>query len=267
MASTPSDWNASDYAKNSSAQLAWAQELIGKLSLQGTESLLDIGCGDGKISARLAEILQHGQVLGVDSSPAMLQLAVQLFPPQRFPNLSFLEMDAANLRLPRRFDVAFSNATLHWIKDQSAVLRGLHACLKPRGRLLFQLGGRGNAADVLAVITRLITQPHWAPYFTGFTPPYNFCGDQEYSSWLRSANFRPLRVELIQKDMTHPNPAGLLGWLRTTWFPYTDRLSIDQREPFLAQVVENYLQDHSPDALGQTHVSMVRLEVEAESLD
>jgi trans-aconitate methyltransferase len=267
MTSTPSDWNASDYAKNSSAQLVWAQELIEKLALQGTETLLDIGCGDGKISARLAEILKHGQVLGVDASPAMIQLAARQFPPQTFPNLSFVEMDAADLHLPRRFDVAFSNATLHWVKDQSAVLRGVHACLNPRGRLLFQLGGRGNADDVMAVITRLITQPHWAPYFTDFTPPYNFCGDQEYSSWLRAARFRPLRVELIQKDMTHPNPAGLLGWLRTTWFPYTDRLPVDLREPFLAQVVENYLHAHPLDVLGQTHVGMVRLEVEAESLE
>jgi trans-aconitate methyltransferase len=267
MTTSPSDWNASDYAKNSSAQLAWAQELIQKLALQGSESLLDIGCGDGKITAHLAGILKDGQVLGVDASPAMIQLAARQFPPQSFPNLSFLEMDAANLRLARRFDLAFSNATLHWVKDHSAVLRGVHTCLKPGGRLLFQMGGRGNAAAITATIRQLIARPRWSPYFTDFTPPYHFYGDREYGSWLAAAHFRPLRVELIEKDMTHPNAAGLLGWLRTTWFPYTDRLPIELREPFLAEVVAEYLVTHPLDALGQTHVGMMRLEVEAESLE
>ncbi|MBI2506342.1 MAG: hypothetical protein HYW07_24265 [Candidatus Latescibacteria bacterium] len=93
--------------------------------------------------------------------------------------------------------------------------------------------------------------------------PYYFYGPEEYQDWLPETGFRPLRLEMIPKDMQHPDDAGLLGWLRTTWFPYTDRLPADQREAFLGEVVETYLRAHPADRAGHTHVAMVRLEVEA----
>jgi trans-aconitate methyltransferase len=108
-------WNAADYAKNSSAQLLWAQELISKLALQGCESVLDIGCGDGKISAQLARALKNGNVLGIDLSTEMIRYASTQFSSAKYPNLSFARMDATEIRLPQKFDVAFSNATLHWV--------------------------------------------------------------------------------------------------------------------------------------------------------
>lgn len=93
--------------------------------------------------------------------------------------------------------------------------------------------------------------------------PYYLRGPEEYQDWLPQAGFCPVRVELIPKDMQHPDPVGLLGWLRTTWFPYTDRLPADQREPFLNEVVATYLAAHPADDAGRTHVAMARLEVEA----
>src|SRR5690554_921808 len=98
-------WDAVDYAKNSTSQYAWAKELIPKLQLQGTESLLDIGCGDGKVSALLATYLPHGEVVGVDSSPEMILLARRSYPQIRYPNLTFLKMDARELTFQERFDV------------------------------------------------------------------------------------------------------------------------------------------------------------------
>jgi len=113
MSATKQKWNATDYAKNSSAQLQWAQELMAKLELSGNESVLDIGCGDGKISAQLAQVLKNGRVLGIDLSEEMIQLASQQYPQTTNPNLSFLQRDASKIHVPERFDIAFSNATLH----------------------------------------------------------------------------------------------------------------------------------------------------------
>ena len=257
------NWNAEDYAKNSSAQRQWAQELVSKLTLQDSESVLDIGCGDGKICAQLALAAKNGNVLGIDLSEDMIRLASEQFPPAKYPNLSFLRMDATDIRLSNRFDVAFSNATLHWVRDHIAVLRSVHACLKSGGRILFQMGGRGNAAEVFRAIEKVLQHHRWRRYYEVFTPPYHFYGPEEYTAWLLETGFRPARVELVPKDMQHVGTEGLKGWLRTTWFPYIDRLPIELRDAFLAEMVEMYTVAHPIDALGNIHVKMVRLEVEA----
>ncbi len=260
---TSQQWNARDYAQHSSAQLRWAEELIPKLGLRGHESLLDLGCGEGKITALIADRLPQGRVLGLDLSPEMIALAAAQFPPSTHPNLAFLQMDVSRIALGQVFDIAFSNAALHWVADHLAVLRGVRACLRPEGRILFQMGGRGNAAGILAALEEVLTRPHWADHFRGFANPYSFYGPEQYEDWLPQAKFRPLRLELVPKDMQHPDAAGLLGWLRTVWFPYTDRLPGDRREAFLGEVVETYLAAYPADSAGRTHVAMVRLEVEA----
>ncbi len=167
-------WNADDYAANSSAQMLWAQELISKLSLGGNEVVLDVGCGDGKISAQLAQVVKDGEVLGIDLSNDMIRRASKTFPVTSYPNLRFLHMDAMDVRLPPRFDIAFSNATLHWVKDHPAVLRGVRACLKVGGRIMFQMGGRGNAPGIFRAIDSVIRKPQWHLYYAQFTQPYYF---------------------------------------------------------------------------------------------
>lgn len=266
MQSISGKWNADDYAKNSSAQLQWGQELISKLALQGHESILDIGCGDGKISARLAQAVKNGSVVGIDLSEDMIRLAEERFPSFKYQNLSFLCMDAANINLSDKFDIAFSNATLHWVKDHLAVLRGIRACLKEGGKVLLQMGGRGNAADVFNTIETVMQYPQWEQYYRKFELPYYFYGSGEYEEWLRETGFRPMSIELVSKDMQHRGADGLSGGLRTTWFPYTDRLPVELRDTFLADVVAAYTAVHPLDVHGNTHVKMIRLEVEARVL-
>lgn len=263
MQVVPQQWNADDYAANSSAQTQWAQELISKLGLRGNEVVLDAGCGDGRISAQIARVVKDGEVLGIDLSADMIRRASNMFSSSSNPNLEFLRMDAAGIRLPRRFDIAFSNAALHWVQDHSAVLRGVRSCLKASGKIMFQMGGRGNAPGVFRAIDAVIRAPQWYSYFAQFTPPYYFFGPAEYETWLPESGFRPARVELIPKDMQHQSVEGLAGWFRTTWFPYTDRLPIELRDAFIAESIEAYVGEYPPDAAGCTHVEMVRLEVEA----
>jgi trans-aconitate 2-methyltransferase len=266
MSATQQRWNATDYAENSSAQLAWAQELIDKLALNGDEALLDIGCGDGKISARIARALPRGRVHGIDLSADMIQLARGKFDGRSHPNLRFQQMDAARIQLARGFDVVFSTAALHWVADHPAVLKGVQACLKPGGRLLFQMGGRGNAAEVYDALLEVVQTSAWGPYLENFAFPYHFLTPEDYEGWLPAHGFRLNRAELIPKDMQHQGPDGFKGWLRTTWFPYTDRLPEDRRDAFLDAVVDRYLAAHPVDAEGRTHVKMVRLEIEADLL-
>ena len=257
------NWNPEDYARNSSAQLAWAKELIAKLRLEGHEALLDVGCGDGKITAEFAKAAPDGFVLGVDSSAAFVGYARAHYPPSSYPNLRFEQMDARRLAYPRQFDIIFSNATLHWVDDHRAFLFGCARHLKPQGRLIISCGGAGNAADIVAAMERLIQEPRWAGYFADFVFPYFFYSPSDYKRWLPEASFRPTRLELVEKDMVHPGREGLAGWIRTTWMPYTQRILEDLHEEFILECVNAYLSQHPLDASGRSHVRMMRLEVEA----
>ena len=101
-----------------------ASERIEKIKFSGKESLLDIGCGNGAVSALLAGNIPDGSVVGIDSSESMIESAKQRFPVSMYLNLNFCVMDAAHRNFTDKFDVAFSNASLHWIKDQLSVLKG-----------------------------------------------------------------------------------------------------------------------------------------------
>jgi trans-aconitate 2-methyltransferase len=260
------NWNAQDYAKNSQNQFQWAQELIPKLKLQGNEVLLDVGCGDGKITAELARFLPKGRAVGVDSSEKMIDLAKHAFPQNDYPNLSFRVMDARKLTFDCEFDVVFSNAALHWIVDQKAVLAGVQRSLKPNGRLLFQMAGKGNAKDILNLINELMDVEPWKGFFKGMSFPYGFYDPEEYNSLLHQAGLIADRVELFPKDMKHNGKEGLVGWVRTTWLPFTDRIPVELRSKFVELIVNRYLEKHSVDAAGIVHVGMMRIEVEAHKL-
>uniref|UniRef100_UPI0040561884 class I SAM-dependent methyltransferase n=1 Tax=Candidatus Electrothrix sp. TaxID=2170559 RepID=UPI0040561884 len=257
------NWDAEDYARHSSVQQGWARELLNTLNLQGNEAVLDIGCGDGKVTAELAELVPDGEVLGLDNSAAMLALARKEFPWSSYPNLSFQERDARELACEQEFDLIFSNAALHWVQDHLPVLTGISRALRLGGRVLLQMAGTGNAASFLAVVDEVIQTKEWQQYFVDFAFPYGFYGPELYNVWLKEAGMYPVRVELIPKDMSYPDRAGLEGWVRTTWLPYTEQVPVERREDFIAALVDRYLADHPVDSQGQVHVSMVRLEVEA----
>jgi len=256
-------WDSEDYAQHSSAQQEWALELIGKLRVRAAEAVLDIGCGDGKVTAALAERVPRGSVLGIDSSPDMVERARRTYPPERHPNLRFQLGDALALAFEERFDVAFSNATLHWVRDHLRVLRAVARALKPGGRLLFQMGGRGNGQEILDKLEELARESPWEAWLAGFPCPWSFYGPEEYGEWLAQAGLEARRVELIPKIMRQQGPEGLAGWVRTTWLPYTQAVPAQRREELVAQIVRRYLHGHPLDAKGVAWVRMVRLEVEA----
>ncbi len=259
-------WNATDYEKNSHAQQKWARELIEKLALSGTEDVLDLGCGDGKVTAEIAGLLPAGSIVGVDNSVQMIELASKRHPLHQHRNLSFEVMDACNLSLDSRFDVVFSNAVLHWVKNHKPVVEGLYRSLRHGGKILLQMGGEGNARKILSILGEIQNHQEWRFYFEDFSFPYGFLGVEEYRALLNEAGFRINRVELIPKDMRHEGKQGLEGWIRTTWLPYTERLPEEKRDKFISAISSKYLEIEPEDSNGAVHVSMVRLEVEAEKI-
>ncbi len=256
-------WNAEDYHKNSAEQQKWAQELILKLALQGNERVLDIGCGDGKVTAEIAEKLPNGSVLGIDNSEEMINFAREKFSSKIYPNLTFQLMDARDINFISEFDLIFSTSTLHWVTAHLAILRGIKRGLKPGGRILLQMGGKGNAAKILKVSETIVHSKKWQRYFTDFVFPWAFYGANEYRVWLKDVEFEVKRVELIPKDMVYKSKNSLLGWIRTTWLPFTQRIPEESREDFIGEIADRYIQSCPMDEEGFIHIQMVRLEVEA----
>jgi len=259
-------WNPADYHRSSAAQQQWAKELIAKLGLAGDERVADIGCGDGKVTAGIARSVPEGSVTGVDSSPDMIRFARDHFPGSRYPNLSFVQADARALPFREAFDIVFSAAALHWIPDHRPVLAGIAASLREGGKLLVQMGGRGNAEQILAAGDTVQGRPEWAEYFRGFSFAFGFFGSGEYRRWLTGSGFAPVRVELIPRDMTFSSRQDLASWIRTTWLPRQERLPAALRPEYIEAVMDEYLKNHPPDAGGTIHVRMVRLEAEAKKL-
>jgi len=260
-------WNPAQYAANSAVQQSWARETLARLSLRGDEHIVDVGCGDGKVTAELARAVPRGRVLGVDASPEMIAFAQAAFPPAQFPNLHFQIGDARKLgSIGAGFHLVFSNAALHWVDDHEAILRGAAAALRPGGRLLVSCGGKGNAHDVFLALRPELRAPRWRRFFRRLPAPYFFYSPDEYQRWLPKFGFQPRVLQLAPKDAFYAGPAGLATWLRTTWLPYVQRVPQPLREEFIAAVARRYLAKYPPDTRGRVRVRMVRLEIDAEKV-
>jgi len=259
-------WDAADYAAHSVPQHAWARELIAGLKLRGDEHILDVGCGDGKITAEIARAVPRGSATGVDASAEMIEFAQKAFPPGKNPNLEFRVMDARRIKFARWFDFVFSNAALHWVDNHRAFLRGASAVLRPGGRLIVSCGGKDNAQDVFVALRPELRLKRWRGFFRRMPKPYFFYSPADYEKWLPKSGFKNHKLNLAPKDATYDGRDGFATWLRTTWLPYAQRVPDGSREEFISAVTDRYVAKHPPDAEGNVHVRMVRLEIEAEKL-
>jgi trans-aconitate methyltransferase len=147
--------------------------------------------------------------------------------------------------------------------DHINVLQGIKKSLKHRGRILLQMGGRGNASELFKVLDSMLAKDRWGKYFRNFSFPYGFYGVDDYRMWLKQEGLKEKRIELIPKDMTQKGKDGLASWIRTTWLPYTQRVPEALQDDFIQEIVDRYTEKFSPDSEGIIHVSMMRLEVEA----
>ena len=248
-------------------QQTWARELIAKLKLRGDERILDVGCGDGKITAEIARAVPRGFVAGIDASAEMVGFARKTFPPSQISNLKFQICDARRIKFDRRFGLIFSNAALHWVDDHPAILRGMASVLKPGGRLIVSCGGKGNAQDVFVALRPELRLKRWRAFFRRMPKPYFFYCPADYEKWLPKFGFKIHTLKLVPKDATYDGVDGFAAWMRTTWLPYTQRVPEPLREEFIAAVTERYVAKHPPDADGKVHVRMVRLEIDAQVSD
>jgi len=202
--STKPSWDAQLYDEKHSFVWKLAAGVLELLDPKPGERILDLGCGTGHLTAKIAEAGAH--VVGVDRSPEMIAQAGE-----RYPALRFAVMDARELQLDGPFDAVFSNATLHWIHEPELVIAGVAKLLKPGGRFVAEFGGKGNTGELMKAVERV-----WARLaLPGAAPrPWYYPSVAEYSGLLEKHGLEVTYAILFDR----PTPLddgerGLRNWL------------------------------------------------------
>jgi SAM-dependent methyltransferase len=193
-------WSAAGYAENARFVADLGAPLLDLLSPQPGERILDLGCGDGALTERIAAA--GAQVVGVDVSENLLAAA-------RLRGLDVRALDAHQLGFHAEFDAVFSNAALHWMSRPEDVLKGVRQALKPGGRFVGEFGGHGNVAAVYTALLAVFAHRgiDLAPHLLFFPTA------EEYQSLLEKHGFRVESIALIPRPT--PLPTGMSGWLTT----------------------------------------------------
>lgn len=208
-ARTTADWDARTYDRLAAPQEQWAGEVLERLPLSGEETVLDAGCGTGRVTRLLLDRLPEGRVVGVDGSPSMIELAGDALGADERVSLILSDLLEFTPELLRehagtdRVDVVFSNATFHWIADHERLFERLAALLRPGGRLVAQCGGRGNVENWIRAVRAAAAEPPFSEHLDGFEP-WNFYGPEETEDRLRAAGFERPRCWLEHKPTITP---------------------------------------------------------------
>ena len=229
------DWNADAYHRVSRPQVAMAAAVLDRLELCGDETVLDAGCGSGRVTRLLLERLPRGRVVAVDASPEMVARARAELAGD--PHADVRLADLAELRLDQgeQVDAAFSNATFHWVPDHDALFARLHATLRPGGRLSAQCGGEGNVAAVHAVALQAADDAGLAARFAGWPRPWNFAGADQTERRLRRAGFDDVRCWTQAWPVEPDEPRTYLPTVCLG--PHLERLEGHEHERFLDAVL------------------------------
>jgi trans-aconitate 2-methyltransferase len=222
-------WDARTYDRTSGPQQSWASEVLGRLAgIAPDATVLDVGCGTGRVTETLFALVPRGRVLALDASEEMVTLARRrLGDRARVWCQDVLELD-----LDRPVDAIVSTATLHWVTDHERLWARLARALRPGGALEVQCGGKGNIAGVREVIEAVARDA--APQVAGWSP-WEFAGPEETERRLREAGFTAIRCWLQQRP-THPE--DLDAFVRTSILAaHLARLPPERRERFASAVV------------------------------
>lgn len=239
------DWDAGTYDRVSAPQLQWAGDVLGRLELTGVESVLDAGCGSGRVSELVAAAVPQGRLLAVDGSLSMAELARDRLGALEAPaRIEVVHSDLLELELTdgHRVDAVFSNATFHWIGDHPRLFERIHSWLVPGGRLEAQCGGEGNVAAFLAVVGRIGSHEPYAQHLSLMPEVYNFASPRKTEQRLREAGFERVRCWLQPLPTRPPEPrsyaeAVCLG-------AHLEHLPPELRSGFVDAVVEAWGPDH-----------------------
>ena len=242
-------WNSNDYARHGRFVSDLGSTLLYWLAPQSGERILDIGCGDGVLTEKIAE--SGAAVVGIDASPELIDAARQR-------GVDAQLLDAHELTFNGEFDAAFSNAALHWMKrDPDAVLTGVQRALRPGGRFVAEMGAAGNVASIRGAIHVALSK---RGVDASKANPWFFPTRADYQGRLEAAGFTVERIEAFNRPTALPGDVS--GWLQTFAQAFLQALPAEQRKEVLAEV-QSALKPRLSNIAGQWTADYVRLRFKA----
>jgi trans-aconitate 2-methyltransferase len=190
----PADWDAVSYDELSDLQFEWGRAVLDRIELTGDETVLDAGCGTGRVTALIAERVPRGRVIGVDGSPAMIRRARA----NLGEHVELIVSDLLELDLTEPVDVVFSNAVFHWITDHDELFRRLFGVLAPGGRLEAQCGGEGNVAELVEALAEVSGESPYSEYLPDGRP-WLFANPEQTRERLEAAGFGSVRCWMEER--------------------------------------------------------------------
>lgn len=239
-------WDGAEYDRVNALQRWVADRSLAELSLVGDERVLDVGCGDGRISAQVAERLPSGSVLGLDPSPGMLAVART----RETANLSFVEGSVETMEYADAFDTVLSFNALHWVADHALALQRIRAALVERGTSLLQLVCDGERPSVEDVALATTADPRWASCFDGFAAPFHHTEPDVFAAQAQVAGLTLVMSRVDDLLWDFGTAADLRAWCRAGFADWLARLPDEPlREQFLLAVGSAYAE-----VVGSDHV-------------
>src|SRR5262245_50762406 len=259
MSVPTNEWDAEAYHQISLPQQQWGLKVLERLPLQGDETVLDAGCGSGRLSEQVLERLPRGRLIALDNSANMLREAKVAL--QRFGDrVTFLKADLGALELDRVADAVFSTATFHWVHDHDALFAGLLRALKPGGRLVAQCGGGANLHRIHERAAALMRVPPFLGHYGSWKEPWNFTGAEETLARLQRLGFEEPRAWLEEAPYTFPDAPAFRRFIESVVMRvHLDHLPSEAlRQQYLDALVAQAELDSPPLTL-----DYVRLNIEA----
>jgi trans-aconitate 2-methyltransferase len=226
------DWDAATYHRVSGPQVEMAGAVLDRLDLRGDETVLDAGCGSGRVTLMLLERLPRGHVVAVDQAASMVEHAREALPPDR---ATVFQASLTELVLDAPVDAVFSNAVFHWIADHEVLFARLFDVLRPGGRMVAQCGGRGNVARFHRAAREAAADEPFVRWFEGWEGPWNFAGPEETAERLEAAGFEAVEAWLEPYPVVPDDPGD---YLRTVCLGYhLERLPEELRDDYTEAVL------------------------------
>ena len=242
------DWDADAYQRVSSPQVGWGLSVLSRLELTGGETVVDAGCGTGRLTAELLERLPDGRVIGLDISASMLEVAKRELGPRFAGRVHFAQCDLVNGCLARTVDVVFSTATFHWVLDHPRLFRELHGMLVSGGRLAAQCGGGPNLATVHTRAMALLKTRRFVRHLAAWKDPWEFADARTTEERLLAAGFTDVETWLETAPTPMAGAAAFAEFAETVVLrPYIALLPDESlRSEFIQELTDQFAKDDPP---------------------
>jgi trans-aconitate methyltransferase len=229
------EFDAEKYRQASKHQKEWGNRLISELKFNGKEIILDLGCGDGILTEQLSTLVPNGKVIGIDASIGMIETANKY----RKNNLSFICKDINDMDFVNCFDIIFSNATLHWVKNHERLLKNSIAALKRNGIIRWNFAGDGNCSNFFETMKTVVNENEFKEYFVNFEHPWYMPSKDEYEELIANAGFSKVHVGFENADRFFSNSDEMTKWIdQPSLVPFIKQIPDEKKEKFRNTVVE-----------------------------